>query len=213
MTNRPVPIFQLKFCQSQWYSKVKLWRHFSILWLPMSVFEVVYLPVHILKCSSYRIQIVIKQEYAFCYFKYRFDKWRWRKLTFWRNTVMHWRIILKIRQNALSRVCTSELTWHLLIFIEHFFLMEVPRGDVGVEYVLRTPFPCRKRRLNGAACLPWSATHVAWGKDPGGWGLELTTMSSRSNTPLWPLLVLDGRLNLARFNQSAGRAEPRDEKL
>ena len=34
-------------------------------------------------------------------------------------------------------------------------------------------------------------------------------MSSGSNTPLWPLLVLDGRLNLARFNQSAGRAEPR----
>ena len=34
-------------------------------------------------------------------------------------------------------------------------------------------------------------------------------MSSRSNTPLWPLLVLDGRLNLARFNQSAGRAVPR----
>ena len=38
-------------------------------------------------------------------------------------------------------------------------------------------------------------------------------MSSGSNTPLWPLLVLDGRLNLARFNQSAGRAEPRDELL
>ena len=34
-------------------------------------------------------------------------------------------------------------------------------------------------------------------------------MSSGSNTPLWPLLVLDGRLNWARFNQSAGRAEPR----
>ena len=38
-------------------------------------------------------------------------------------------------------------------------------------------------------------------------------MSSGSNTPLLPLLVLDGRLNLARFNQSAGRAEPRDERL
>ena len=35
-------------------------------------------------------------------------------------------------------------------------------------------------------------------------------MSPGSNTPLWPLLVLDGRLNLARFNQSACRAaEPR----
>ena len=33
-------------------------------------------------------------------------------------------------------------------------------------------------------------------------------MSPGSNTPLWPLLVLDGRLNLARFNQSAC-AEPR----
>ena len=34
-------------------------------------------------------------------------------------------------------------------------------------------------------------------------------MSSGSNTPLWPLLVLNGRLNLVRFNLSAGRAEPR----
>ena len=34
-------------------------------------------------------------------------------------------------------------------------------------------------------------------------------LSPGSNTPLWPLLVLDGRLNLARFNQSACRAEPR----
>ena len=38
-------------------------------------------------------------------------------------------------------------------------------------------------------------------------------LSFGSNTPLWPLLVLDGRLNLARFNQSAGRAKPRDERL
>ena len=95
MKNRPMPIFQLKFCQSQWYSKVKLWRHFSILWLPISVFEGVLLPLRILKCSSYHIQIVIKQEYAFWNFRYRFDKWRWRKLTFWRNTIMHWSIILK----------------------------------------------------------------------------------------------------------------------
>ena len=65
------------------------------------------------------------QENAFCNFKYRFDKWRWRKLTFWRNTVMHWRIILKITLNALSRVWTSELAWHLLIIIENFFLMDV----------------------------------------------------------------------------------------
>ena len=62
-------------------------------------------------------------------FKYRFDKWRWRKLTFWRNTVMHWRIILKIMPNALSRVCTSELTWHLLMFIENFFLMDVDQNQ------------------------------------------------------------------------------------
>ena len=79
------------------------------------------------------------------------------------------------------------------------------RGRIRPQH----PLACRKRRLNGAACLPWAATRVAWGKDPGGWGLRLTAMSSGSNTPLWPLLVLDGRLNLARFNQSAGRAEPR----
>ena len=30
------------------------------------------------------------QEFALCYFKYRFDRWRRRKLTFWRNTVTHW---------------------------------------------------------------------------------------------------------------------------
>ena len=83
------------------------------------------------------------------------------------------------------------------------------RGRIRPQH----PLACRKRRLNGAACLPWAATRVAWGKDPGGWGLELTVLSSGSNTPLWPLLVLDGRLNLARFNQSAGRAEPRDECL
>ena len=34
-------------------------------------------------------------------------------------------------------------------------------------------------------------------------------MSPGPNTQFWPLLVLDGRLNLARFNQSACRAEPR----
>ena len=99
---------------------------FSILWLPMSGFEGVLLPLRILKCSSYHIQIVITQEYLFCNLKYRFDIWRWRKLTFWRNTVMHLRIILMIMPNALSRVCTSELTWHLLIFIES--KREVPRG-------------------------------------------------------------------------------------
>ena len=60
------------------------------------VFGGVFLPLRILKCSSCPIQIVITQEYAFCNFKYRFDKWRWRKLTYWLNTVMHWHIILKI---------------------------------------------------------------------------------------------------------------------
>ena len=129
MTNRPVPIFKSKFCWSQWYSKVKLWRHFSIFWLPMSIFESVLLPLCILKCSSCHILIVTTQEYAFCNFKYRFDKWHWRKLTFWRNTVMHWRIILKIMPNALSPVCTSELTWHLLIFIVNFFLMDVDQNQ------------------------------------------------------------------------------------
>ena len=119
------PIFELFFCLSQLYSKVMLWRHFSILWLPMSVFEGVLLPLRILKCSSYHIQIVITQEYAFCKCKYRFDKWRWRKLTFWCNTVMHWRIILKIMPNASARVCIPELTWHSLIFIENFFQMDV----------------------------------------------------------------------------------------
>ena len=88
-----------------------------------------------------------------------------------------------------------------------------PRWDVGVRIRPQHPLACRKRRINGAACLPWAATRVAWGKDPGGWGFELTATSSGSNTPLWPLLVLDGRLNSARFNQSAGRAEPRDEWL
>ena len=63
----------------------------------------------------------------------------------------------------------------------------------------------------GPACLPWAMTRVARGKDPGGRGFEMTATSFGPNTPLWPLLVLDGRLNLARFNQSAGRAEPRDE--
>ena len=83
------------------------------------------------------------------------------------------------------------------------------RGRIPPQH----PLACRKRRLNGAAYLPWAATRVAWGKDPGGWGLELTVLSSGSNTPLWPLLVLDGRLNLVRCNQSAGRAEPKDEWL
>ena len=79
------------------------------------------------------------------------------------------------------------------------------RGRIRPQH----PLACRKRRLNWAACLSWAVTRFAWGKDPGGWGPRLTAMSSVSNTPLWPLLVLDGRLNLARFNQSAGRAEPR----
>ena len=103
----------------------QVWRHFSILWMPMSVFECVLLPLRVLKCSPYHIEIVITQENAFCNFKYRFDKWRWRKLTFRRNTVMHWRIILKVVSNVLSWVCTSELTRHLLIFNENFFLMDV----------------------------------------------------------------------------------------
>ena len=97
--------------------------------MPLSVFEGVLLPLHILKCSSCHIQIVITQEYAFCNFKCRFDKWRWRKLSFWRNTVMHCRIILKSMPNALSRVCTWELTWLLLVFIENVFLMDVDQNQ------------------------------------------------------------------------------------
>ena len=102
--------------------------------------------------------------------------------------------------------------WHSTSIIP-ITLLYFPRGDVGVRIRPQHPLACRKRRLNGAACLPWVATRVAWGKDPGGWGFELTATSSGPNTPLWPLLVLDGKLNLARFNQSAGRAEPRDEWL
>ena len=76
----------------------------------MSVSEGVILPLHILKCSSCHIQIVITQEYAFCNFKYRFDKWRWRKLTFLRNTVMHCRIILKICQMLCLEF--AHQNWH-----------------------------------------------------------------------------------------------------
>ena len=36
-----------------------------------------------------------------------------------------------------------------------------PRGDVGVRIRPQHPLACRKRRLNGAACLPWAATRVA----------------------------------------------------
>ena len=103
----------------------------------------------------------------------------------------------------------AQYSWNWKIIFKDW----MPRGDVGVRIRPQHPLACRKRRLNGAACLPWAATRVAWGKDPGSWWLELTAVSSESNTPLWPLLVLDGRLNLARFNQSAGRAEPRDEWL
>ena len=80
----------------------------------MSVFEGVLLPLRMLhvKCSSYHIQILVTQDYAFCNFKYRFDKWRWRKHTFWRDTVMHWCIILKIVPNALSRVCMTFIDIH-----------------------------------------------------------------------------------------------------
>ena len=37
----------------------------------------------------------------------------------------------------------------------------LPRGDVGVRIRPQHPLACRKRRLNGAACLPWAATRVA----------------------------------------------------
>ena len=36
-----------------------------------------------------------------------------------------------------------------------------PRGEVGVRIRPQHPLACRKRRLNGAACLPWAATRVA----------------------------------------------------
>ena len=107
MTNRHVRIFKSNFCKSQWYSKVKLWRRFSILWLSMSVFEGVFLPFLIPKCYSHHIQIVFIQEYVFSNSKYLFDKWRWCKLTFWRNKLMHWRIILKVHSCAQ--------TWYLSI--------------------------------------------------------------------------------------------------
>ena len=32
----------------------------------------------------------------------------------------------------------------------------------------RHPLACLKRRLNGAACLPWAATSALGGMDPGG---------------------------------------------
>ena len=38
---------------------------------------------------------------------------------------------------------------------------KLPRGDVGVRIRPQHPLACRKRRLNGAACLPWAATRVA----------------------------------------------------
>ena len=46
--NRLVPIFELNFCLSQRYFKVQQWRHFSIIWLPMGVFEGVSIPFCIL---------------------------------------------------------------------------------------------------------------------------------------------------------------------
>ena len=100
--------------------------------------------------------------------------------------------------------------YRFLVRVRNVLHRDAPWGRRG-RIRPQHPLACRKRRLNGAACLPWAATRVAWGKDPGGWELELTAMSSGSSTSLWPLLVLDGRLNLARFNQSAGRAEPWDE--
>ena len=36
------------------------------------------------------------------------------------DTVMKWRIMITIMPNALSQVCITEWTWHLLIFIENF---------------------------------------------------------------------------------------------
>ena len=81
---------------------VILQSHFSILWLPMRVIEGVILPFCILNYLPCHIKILMTQKYAFCSFKYRFDNWRWRKLTFWRNTVTHSHIILKIVPNVVS---------------------------------------------------------------------------------------------------------------
>ena len=47
------------------------------------------------------------------------------------HTVTYRHIILTIVPNSLYRFCTSESTWHLLIFIEYFFLMAGAASQAG----------------------------------------------------------------------------------
>ena len=86
--------------------------------------------------------------------------WKYGILRDLHETGLRWRMpvfISKFLDNRNFRVCLGST------FSDPFAPWE-RRGRIRPQH----PLACRKRRLNGAACLPWAATRVTGGKDPGG---------------------------------------------